>query len=37
VGTYRGLWVVMLVCAAITVLGATRLDTRRAPAESPAA
>jgi hypothetical protein len=32
VDTYRGLWIVMLVCAAITVLGASRLDTRRARA-----
>jgi EmrB/QacA subfamily drug resistance transporter len=32
VDTYRGLWIVMLVCAAITVLGALRLDTRRTPA-----
>lgn len=29
VTTYRSLWVVMLVCAVITVLVATRLDTRK--------
>jgi EmrB/QacA subfamily drug resistance transporter len=31
IGTYRGLWVVMLVCAVITALGGAQIDTRRAP------
>jgi MFS family permease len=30
VTTYRGLWIVMLVCAVVTVAVATRLGTRRA-------
>lgn len=34
--TYRSVWTVMLVCAGITVLAATRLDTRPAAASATA-